>query len=177
MRTITTACLLTIVFAVLSVAQGPPMPQLTPEHKRLEYFVGTWKSDLDMKPGPMGPGGKGSSTDVDELFPGGFFLTIKSDGAMPGMGTMRSLAFIGYDAGKKVYTYTSIDNMGMHEVSTGTVDGKTWTWYSEPSPAMPMKGRFIMKEVSAKEYTFQYDMSQDGKTWTTVMNGTSTKIK
>ncbi|HXZ78477.1 MAG TPA: DUF1579 family protein [Terriglobales bacterium] len=177
MTKIATASLLILVFAGLSIAQGPPMPQLTPEHKRLQYFAGTWKSDLDMKPSPMGPGGKASTTDVNEMFPGDFFLTLKSDGTMPGMGTMHSLALMGYDPAKKIYTYYSIDNLGMQERSTGTVNGDTWVWNSEPSASMPMKGRFTIKEISAKEYSFKYDMSQDGNTWTTVMEGKSTKVK
>ena len=37
-------------------AQGPPAP--APELKKLDYFVGSWTTDFDLKPGPGGPGAK-----------------------------------------------------------------------------------------------------------------------
>lgn len=40
-----------------------------------------------------------------------------------------------------------------------------------------MKGRFTMKVLSPTSYSFKYEMSQDGTTWNTVMDGKSTKDK
>ena len=45
------------------LAAGPQLvsgqaPKPGPEHARLGYFVGKWKAEGEMKPGPMGPGGK-----------------------------------------------------------------------------------------------------------------------
>jgi hypothetical protein len=34
-----------------------------------------------------------------------------------------------------------------------------------------------MKNVTPAGYTFSYEMSQDGKTWTNVMDGKATKSK
>jgi hypothetical protein len=42
---------------------------------------------------------------------------------------------------------------------------------------MTMHGRFTMKNVTPTSYSFNYDMSQDGKTWNTVMEGKATKSK
>jgi hypothetical protein len=49
--------------AQLVAAQAPPAATPGPEQKRLGYFVGKWTGDGDVKPGPMGPGGKMTSTD------------------------------------------------------------------------------------------------------------------
>jgi hypothetical protein len=37
------------------------------------------------------------------------------------------------------------------------------------------KGRFIMKVVSPTSYTYKYEMSQNGTSWTTGMEGKATK--
>jgi len=42
---------------------------------------------------------------------------------------------------------------------------------------MSMKGRFTMKITSSTSYSFSFEMSQDGKTWTTVIDGKATKTK
>jgi hypothetical protein len=38
-----------------------------------------------------------------------------------------------------------------------------------------MKGRFIMKITSATSYNFTFDMSKDGTTWSTIMEGKASK--
>ena len=44
--------------AMVAAAQNPPMPKPGPEVDKLKYFLGNWKEEGEMKPGPMGPGGK-----------------------------------------------------------------------------------------------------------------------
>jgi len=39
-----------------------------------------------------------------------------------------------------------------------------------------MKGKFTIKEVSPTEYTFKYEWSTDGNTWTTGVEGKSTEV-
>lgn len=167
-----------MLFAVAVLAQSPPpMPKPGPEVKKLGYFVGHWNTEGDMKPGPMGPGGKMTSTDDNEWIPGRFFLVLHSNGKSP-MGPGHSIAVMGYDSDQKIYTYDSFDNMGQHETSKGTVDGDTWTWNGESKMGgQVVNGKFTIKEVSPTEYTFKYDMSTDGgQTWTTAMEGKSTKV-
>jgi len=68
---------LTLLFAFTVAARAQmQMPKPGPEHKKLDYFVGTWATDGDMKPGPMGPGGKFTGTSHDEWMDGGFFMVI-----------------------------------------------------------------------------------------------------
>jgi hypothetical protein len=164
------------LFGGLVVAQAPPTPKPTPEHQRLRYFLGEWKSEGTMKASPWGPGGKFTSTDRNTTL-GDFFVVLHSEGTSP-MGAMKEVAVMGYDAKEKVYTYDGFSNMGEHDVSKGTISGNTWTWLSEQEMGgKKIKGRFILKEVSPTSYTFSYDMSTDGGAWTNVMEGKATKVK
>jgi len=168
------AIMLPLVFSSALLAQMQ-MPKPAPELKKLDYFVGTWKTEADMKASPYGPGGKMTSTDHVEWMQGNFFMLIHTQftgGTTSGM----EVAVLGYDSAKNAYTYSSYNSMGEHETATGTVDGDTWTWNSESSGAPGnMKWRFIEKIVSPTSYTMKFEMAPDGSTWSTVMEGKATK--
>lgn len=158
--------------AVAQDASQPPAPG--PEQKRLQYFVGTWTSEYNLKPGPMGPGGKMINTDRSQLMPGGFFVITHTDGK-GAMGELTELAVMGYDAKTRTYTYDAYNNFGEAAHFAGTVQGDTWTWMSESKVGgKPTKMRFTVKEVSPTMYTIKFEMSSDGS-WTTVMEGKATK--
>ncbi len=166
-----------LLFSTLvAVAQTPPqMPKPGAEQKNLAYFAGTWKLAGDIKPGPMGPGGKFTGTERMEWMPGGFFLVSHSQGSSP-MGKETGLAVYGYDTDKKVYTYDEFNSAGENVHATGTFDGKVWTWTSEsPMGGKPMKGHFIVTQTSPTSYVFKFEMSEDGNNWSPVMDGTGTK--
>jgi Protein of unknown function (DUF1579) len=176
-RVSTITILLTLLFAVAVCAQAQ-MPAATPgpELKKLAFLAGNWAMDGDLKSGPMGPGGKVTGTEQIEWMEGGFFLVSHSTFKGAGMGNGTGISFYGYDPNEKVYTYDEFNSMGEAEHSKGTVDGDTWTWTSdEKMGGMTMKGRFTMKILSPTSYSFKFDMSQDGTTWTAVMDGKSTK--
>jgi hypothetical protein len=165
--------LLTLV-ATAATAQMP-VPKPAPELSKLDYFAGNWISGGDMKPGPMGPGGKFSSTDEVHWMEGKFFLVLNSKftGAM---GDGSSISIMGYDPERKVYTYNEYDSMGQAEKSTGTLEGDTWTFNSDENfGGQMMKGRFTMKVQSPTAYTYKFELSKDGAEWTPVMDGKATK--
>jgi hypothetical protein len=175
-RLVVTAAILAAL-AVSAHAQMPT-PKPAPELKKLDYFAGSWKMDGEMKPGPMGPGGKMTMTEGNTWMDGNFFLVGHSKFDSPSMGGGVASSFTGYNSDQKVYTYDEFNSMGEAEHSTGTVDGNTWTWLSdEKMGPQAIKGRFTMTILTPTSYTFKYEMSQDGTTWTTVMDGTATKIK
>jgi Protein of unknown function (DUF1579) len=172
------AILLGVFFAVALSAQAQmPMPKPGPELKKLDYFAGTWKTEGEMKPGPMGPGGKMTGNEKNEWMDGGFFLVLH-DEFKSAMGNGSEVAYMGYDENDKAYTYDSFNTMGESDHSKGHVDGDTWTWTSDENMGGQMiKGRFVVKVISATSYKFTFDMSQDGTNWNTVMEGTATKQK
>jgi hypothetical protein len=147
-----TRLLVTLFLAASAVAQMP-MPKPAPELSKLDYLVGNWTTEGDMKPGPMGPGGEFTTTDQLQWMEGKFFLVMHSKfgGAM---GEGMSLAVFGYDPERKVYTYNEYDSMGQAERSLGTVDGDTWTWNSDENMGgQSFKGRYTMKAVSPTTYS------------------------
>jgi hypothetical protein len=165
------------LFACAVLAQGPPMPKPQPEHQKLHYLVGEWKSEGEMKASPFGPAGKFTSTDHNQML-GDFYLIMHSDGSGP-MGPIKEVAVIGYDVKAKEYTYNGYSSLGEHDTSNGSISGSTWTWLS-PEQEMggkKVKGRFIMKEVSPTAYTYTFDTSTDGGTWARVMEGKASKVK
>ena len=175
MRISRLALLVCVVLAlgVISSAQME-MPKPAPELKQLDWMAGSWKLDGDAKPSPYGPGGKMTMTEDVRWMQGNFFLVSRSTFSGGGMGSGSGIAVMGYDSDAKKFTYNEFNSFGEATKSMGTVDGKTWTWYGEDKMG---KGKFIMNVTSPTSYTFQYDMSKDGNTWTTVMTGKATKVK
>ncbi len=179
MRRLFVCVMLSAVLAgLMAPAQTPvEMPKPAPELKKLDYFAGNWKVEGDMKPGPMGPGGKVSGTDSWGWMEGNFFLVNHSKFTGAGMGSGSGTAFMGYDTDKKMYTYDEFNSMGETVHSTGTVEGNTWTWLNEAKMGTQMmKGRFTVMIVSPTSYTFKFEVSQDGTAWNTVMEGKETKV-
>jgi hypothetical protein len=165
------------VCVTISLAKSPPqMPTPGPEVKRLGYFVGKWRSEGEMKPSPFGAGGKYTESEDVEWMPGGFFLLIHSDEKTP-MGNGTTLMILGYNVEKKAYTFNAFDSMGESETAMGTLEGDTWTWLSDSvMGGKAVKTRFTMKELSPTSYSTKLEMSADGRAWTTIMEGKTTKV-
>jgi len=140
--------------------------------------VGKWAHTGEMKPGPMGPGGKMSWTDTCEWFEGGFAVVCRSEGKGP-MGPMKGIGILGYSPEEKVYTYFGADNspMAMTSVPKGTVQGDTWTYHDEGvMGGQKFKTRVTIKQVSPTEQTFTMEMQgADGK-WMPMMESKGTKM-
>jgi Protein of unknown function (DUF1579) len=160
-------------------AQAPQAPKPGPEHARLGYFVGKWTAEGEVKPGPMGPGGKMTSTDTCEWFEGRFSVICRSEGTSP-MGPSKNLGILGYSTEEKVYTYYGVDNsnMTMASVPRGTVRGDTWTYTDEGTMGgKKFKSRVMIKELSPTAYTFRMEMQgPDGK-WMPMVESKNTKVQ
>lgn len=154
-------------------------PKPGPEHARLGYFVGKWNAEGDIKPGPMGPGGKMRSTDTCEWFEGRFSVICRYEGSGP-MGPNKGLGILGYSTEEKAYTYYAVDNtnMAMASVPKGTIQGDTWT-YTDVSTfgGSEVRSRVTIKEVSPRSHTFKLEIQgPDGK-WLQMVETRSTKIQ
>jgi Protein of unknown function (DUF1579) len=173
-------CVFVSVAAVQTAgAQAPPAPKPGPEHQKLAYFVGKWTTEGEIKPGPMGPGGKQTATDNCEWFDGKFAVVCHSDGKGP-TGPTKSIGLLSYSSEEKVYTYYGLDNtaMTMASVPKGTVQGDTWTFNDEGMMGgQKFKSRVTIKELSPSAYTFKLELQgPDGK-WAPMMEAKSTKAK
>src|SRR5688500_9895070 len=143
--------------AAVAAAQGAPAPG--PEHKKLGFFVGKWSVEGELKPGPMGPGGKYTASDTCEWFEGGYSVICRSEGKLP-TGPAKSIGILGYNTEEKVYTYYGVDNsaMTMASVPKGTRQGDTWTDTDAGTMGgQKIKSRVVIKEVSPTEYTCKMD--------------------
>jgi Protein of unknown function (DUF1579) len=163
----------------LLVAQAPPPSKPGPEHARLGYFVGKWTGEGEMKPGPMGPGGKMTSSDDCQWFEGNYSVICNSTAKTP-TGESKSIGILGYSAEEKVYTYYGVDSspMTMASVPKGTIQGNTWTYNDEGTMGgKKMKTRVTIKELSPKEYSFRMEIQgPDGK-WMPMMESKNTKVQ
>jgi len=173
------AILVTGLFAAALVvyAQEKKMeaPKPGPEVQRLAVFEGKWSCETDMKPSPFGPGGKMTSTDDCSWFDGGFQLVCKSTSKGP-MGEMKGMYVLTWNPEEKKYVYFGFDSTGMSGSARGTASGKVWTWKGEDKKGgKVIHSRYTITEASPTSYTFKWETSEDGKSWSTVAEGTSTK--
>jgi len=174
-----TVVFLSVLGAVVMSAQAQmQMPKPSPELKKLDYFAGSWTMQGEMKPGPMGPGGKWSGTESLKWMEGGFFLVSQSGFQSDSMGSATGTAYMGYDVNDKMFTYDAFNTVGESEHAKGMMDGDNWTWTSEGKMnGQSYKSRYSMKILGPTSYTMKYEMSQDGTNWNTVMEGKATKGK
>ena len=168
------AVILICGFTALSLAQAPPEgPTPGPEHKRLEYFLGTWKIEYELKPNGYMPAGKGVITQTNTLGPGGFSVEIRAEGA----NYPRTDGIIAYDSHANVYTEFYASSAGLVGTCTGTVDGNTWTWMVEDKwLGKAVKGRTTITMLSASQYTSKYEMLDANGRYVTILEGTATKV-
>ena len=174
---ISSFCVLScMLFASVAQAQMEA-PKPGPAVKKLDAFAGSWTLDGDLKPGPMGPGGKMTETEKCEWMDGGFFLVCHTD-FKSAMGDGTGVSVMGYSSDDKAYTYREFNSWGEFDDSRGSLDADTWTWTSDEKMGdTVMKGRFTMKFTSPASYSFAYEMSPDGAKWTTLVDGKATKGK
>jgi len=167
------AVILICGFTSLLLAQAPPAPlKPGPEHKKLEYFVGKWTVEGEIKANEFVPAGKIVTTETCTLGPGGFYVERHAEGQL---GT--SLGIIAYDSHAKVYTSYYASSIGLVGVGTGTVNGNTWTWMVEDKVfGKAVKGRTTGTIKSASQLTSKYEMLDANGRYVTIVEGTSTKV-
>ena len=164
-----------MVLAVVALAQESA-PKPGPELKKLDVLAGSWVVEGDVKPNPMGPGGKMSESEKCEWMEGGFYLTCHVEFKSANSGSGSALCVFGYSPSDKAYTYREFNSWGEFEDSRGTQDGDSWTWTNDEKMGdTTMKGRFTMKFTSSTSYSFTYEMSADGAKWATVVEGKASK--
>jgi hypothetical protein len=166
-----------ICVTVLS-GQAPQAPKPGPEHQKLGAFVGNWNFTGEMKPGPMGPGGKMTGSDRVQWIAGNFAIERGFEGKGP-MGTINGLEVIAYDSAKKTYTYQVVDSTGGVSGGTATNNGDAWTFTGSVSMAGKSMQERCNLTLSGNNSTLKIacEMSADGKSFAPTFEGTATKTK
>jgi hypothetical protein len=167
------ACMVLSSLAFPQVSAPKPGEEL----KKLEYFIGTWTLEGEFKAGILGPAEKVSGTDRYEWMEGGYFLAGHSN-FKSADGTGSSLAVIGYNPGDGIHTYDAFNSMGDAEHAKGSLNADTWIWTARAKiGTKDTQSRYLVKMLSPTSYSFQYLMSDDGYSWTTIMQGKAAKVK
>jgi hypothetical protein len=169
------AVILICGFTALSLAQAPPEPAKPgPEHKKLEYFLGTWKTEGEIIANEFVPAAKFVTTETYTLDPGGFYLEFRR---AEGQIIPRTVGIMAYDSHAKVYTSYYANSGGLVGIGTGTVNGNTWTWMVEDKVfGKAVKGRTTVTIKSASQLTSKYEMLDANGRYVTIVEGTSTKV-
>ena len=159
--------------AALAFAQAAfELPKPSPEQKKLEAFLGTWRVESEIKDNGYVPAGKSVSTETCTSGPAGSYLECRSEGGnLP-----TRLAIIAYDSYAKAYMsyYASSVLVG---AGTGSVDGNTWTWAVEDHMAgMAVKGRTTVTFLSASHFVSKYEMLDPNGHYVTILEATATKV-
>ena len=168
------ALLLICGFTALALAQAPPEPPKPgPEHKKLEYFLGTWKTEGEVKANPYMPAGKSVGTQTCTLGPGGFFLECRGEGE----NYPTTHGIMAYDSQAKLYTQFYASSAGLVGGGTATVDESTWTWTLEDKWfGQAFKGRTTVTVKSASQFTSKYEYLDPNGSYVTITEGTATKV-
>jgi hypothetical protein len=97
-----------------------------PEHRRLQPFVGTWRTQGVVRATAEAPELPFTAVDRYEWMEGGFFLLHHVEARMGG-GRLVALEVIGWDAAAGTYCMRSWDSQGGTGTHTGTLRDGVWT--------------------------------------------------
>jgi hypothetical protein len=143
------------------------MPKAGPAQEKLKAFVGEWRGQERMHPTPWMPAGGMRDAKVSNRLALDGFVVIQD--------------YVQLDGGKPTFQGHAVilknphaDNYQMHwfdvfapSLFKGSFDGKTGVFTSE-SPMGYTRATF---EFSDRSYKFKMEGSQDGKTWSPMMDG------
>jgi uncharacterized protein DUF1579 len=149
--------------AVPEGAMKPPA-----EIANLQYFDGNWTCDGTTSPGPMGPGGKVTSSVKSHTDFGGFWQSGMVKSSMGTKPAMEGMFHMTYDPGPKEYVLLWVDNTGGYskETSSGW-DGDKIVFTGTSAMGgkqVPTRDTFVKSGKTSMKHDWEGQM--DGSSWT-----------
>jgi hypothetical protein len=142
-----------------------------PEHKKLDYLVGKWRVEIDVKAAGTMPASKASGTEECEWF-ANLHVVCRAE-ATGAAGLYKSMRTISYVPALKQYASYSVDSLGYAVLTLGQIAGSTWTFSSEVGG---YKMRSVIK-TGKDDYTATAEYAgADGK-WVTSSTIKGTRAK
>ena len=132
--------------------------QASPDQKKLDVMVGTWRIDVDLKATPLSQATKASGTEECEWF-ADRHVVCRSDakGSAGRYSQMRTLSYI---PARKQYAAYTVDSLGSALIAYGQVAGDTWT-FTTNQPAFNI--RLTLKIAGAGYTALAEYAGPDGK--------------
>ncbi len=129
-----------LAFACLALMSPPASAQVNAEHAKLDYFIGHWRSEVDVPATATTPASHASGTDHCEWF-ANMHVVCKSETNGPA-GSYRSTRIISYVPQLRKFTSYAVDSLGYALYSVGEVRGDAWVFQTELAG---VKSRFTMR--------------------------------
>jgi hypothetical protein len=155
----------TLLFAMGAMASAQQSPKPDPELTKLHAFLGHWKYEGEVKPGPWGPGGEIAGEATTQMTLGGFVMrTIEKQ---KGSGMTVALGIDTYDPSNKDFSSNWYYADGSIFSGTLVPNGNTFTWTGK----FILAGKpYLLKmplvfSPDLKSATETGEVSVDGRTW------------
>jgi len=168
-RSIVSVCFGVAVLTLACAQSAHAQP--TPEQKKLEYFVGKWKIDTDVKASDDGPANKTSGSETCEWF-ANLHVVCKAD-STTAAGNYRTMRIISWVPALKVYSQYAVDSYGYALLSTGQLSGNTWTFTTD-LPGGKLRSTI---KTSGDGYTVTSGLVGAGGKFTQTGTGKGTRTK
>lgn len=152
------------------------MPQPTAGHKQLHKLAGNWVGEETMHPSPWDPAGHRAEGKIrSQVSIDGFIVAGNYEQSRGGAVTFRGHAVYWYDTETKKHMLHWWDSMGIApNVFEGGFQGDVLTM----TTSSPMGHHKLVYDLSKpNEIRSKMEMSQDGKKWAPMMDGSYRREK
>jgi hypothetical protein len=119
MKRISSVFFIAVLSTALASGQATPTnPAPPPELKKLDFLVGTWKVQGELKSASPSPGGKFSFLNRYAWMSGRYFLVLHST-TTGALGNATGSSYYGYSPQDKTYTYDAFNSLGQASTQKG----------------------------------------------------------
>lgn len=145
----------------------------------LGAYLGVWEGKGVSKDTPYSKAGNSSAQTNCNWSPNRGFLVCDQIVHTPAGTTQNDLSIYTYNEKDHTYAFFGLSRNDSHARTPKlTIDGKRWTYSGQfDDGAKHIQFRTVNDFTSAATVTYRAEYSEDGTHWTTMSEGTSTKVK